>query len=60
MRIWIAHYAGGTWNNAYARFCYEVGLGKNGKPPARAELPRKNIQSQSLIAGKLFIHAIGA
>jgi hypothetical protein len=57
--IWIAHYNGAAWNNAYVRYCYEVGLGTNGRPPIPSASTTKNIQSQSLIAGKLLIHVLG-
>jgi hypothetical protein len=58
MRIWIADYRQATWSNAYARFSFRVGIGERGKPLQPQTLTgEKNMQSQSLLAGRLFIQA---
>jgi hypothetical protein len=57
--IWIGHYGGATWNNAYFRDCYEIATSAIGEVPNPPNSPTKNTQSQSLIAGKPFIHALG-
>ena len=54
--IWIGNYTGGSWDNAYARFSGGIGVGV--KSRGQLSSSGKNVQSQSMIAGKLFLQAV--
>src|ERR1700733_6558835 len=53
--LWIGNYTGRSWDNAYARFSAGIGVGF--KSPGQLSQSGKNVQSQSMIAGRLFIQA---
>jgi len=59
MGIWIAHYHGPSWNNAYLRQACTLGWAEAGKAPTPLNNSlAKNTQSQTLGIGELVVQSI--
>jgi hypothetical protein len=60
MRIWIARYTGGAWDNVYLRHAATLGFAPRGTIPSTPPSGSfaKNAQSQTLLIGELFVQAI--